>query len=109
MAGKPGKWTPAQATIEIRACAELDDFDLDVTNHAWDQMDERDLITGDVLHLLKRGFVFDDPTPATRDGFFRYAIEGKTPNSGGRSVKAIVIPSGNCGIKVVTVMWRDDK
>lgn len=72
-------------------------------------MAERDLIMGDLLHLLKGGFVYDMPVPATRDGFFRYAVEGTTPNSQGRSVRAIVIPDGGRDLKIVTVMWRDEK
>lgn len=108
MAGNPELWTPAQATIAIRQCAGSDDLDIVVTAHAGDQMSDRDLLMGDLLHLLKRGFVYDEAVSATR-GFFKYAIEGKTPNSHGRSVRAIVIPSGHCGIKIVTVMWRDEK
>jgi hypothetical protein len=108
MSEKPTRWTPAQATNAIRECAASDDLDLHITTHAAEQMEERELLMGDLLHLLKRGFVYDEPEPATR-GFFKYAVEGKTPNSDGRSVRAIVIPSGDCGVKIVTVMWRDER
>jgi len=107
MPSRPGKWTAAHATASIRKCANSDDLDLHLTHHAMDQMEDRSLLIGDLLHLLKKGFVYDEPEPSTREGFFKYAIEGKTPNSGGRSVRAIVIPSGACGIKIVTVMWMD--
>jgi hypothetical protein len=72
-------------------------------------MAERDLISGDLRHLLKGGFVYDTPTPATRDGYFRYAVEGTTPNSGGRTIRAIIIPDGVRQLKVVTVMWKDER
>jgi hypothetical protein len=73
-------------------------------------MAKRDLIAGDVLHLLKNGFVYDRPAPATHKGYFKYAMEGKTPNSDARFVKAIVIADPDLNaIKVVTVMWKDEK
>jgi hypothetical protein len=72
-------------------------------------MADRDLIVGDLMHLLKTGFVYEEPEPATRNGFFKYLIEGATPNSEGRTVRACVIPDGHREIKVVTVMWRDER
>jgi hypothetical protein len=70
----PGEWSPADATSRIRASAASDNLSLDFTGHALDQMEKRDLIAGDVLHLLKNGFVYDRPTPATREGAIKYAI-----------------------------------
>lgn len=72
-------------------------------------MRERDIIMGDLLFLLRTGFVYDAPTPATREGFFRYAVEGTSPSSDGRSIRTIVIPSEGCELKIVTVMWRDER
>ena len=78
--------------------------------HAKIRLAERDITTTDVLHVLKKGFVFADPEPATKTGFFRYAMEGSSPNSGGRSLRIIVIPSPcRAQIKVITVMWADEK
>ncbi len=71
-------------------------------------MAERDLVTGDVLHVLKHGFVYDDPEPSTQDGFFKYKMECRTPNSGGRVVRIVVIPSTGNAVKLVTVMWKDN-
>jgi hypothetical protein len=63
----------------------------------------------DVLHVLKTGFVYEEAEPATRPGFFRYAVEGSSPNTGGRSLRIIVIPSPcRAEIKIVTVMWVDE-
>ncbi len=109
MASGPGKWSPAEATRRINECAKSPMLNVARTRHAKDQLLERDLIMGDLLHLLKTGFVYEEPVPATREGFFKYRIEGTTPNSGRRTVRAVVIPNGDCNLKIVTVMWRDEK
>jgi len=105
----PGAWSPAEATRRINECAQLPNLTVNLTAHARDQMRDRDLIMGDLRHLLRGGFVYDQPAPATREGYFRYAVEGTTPNSDGRTVRAIVIPNGDCELKIVTVMWRTDQ
>lgn len=64
---------------------------------------------GDFLHLLKNGFVYDEPEAATRDGYFKYRVEGTTPNSEGRTLRAVVIPSNGCAMKAITIMWRDER
>lgn len=84
-------------------------MNLSLTQHAKDQMFDRDLLVGDLRHLLKTGFVYEDGKPSTRPGCFKYLIEGTTPNSDARTVKASVIPDGRREIKVVTVMWRDER
>jgi hypothetical protein len=45
---------PGRATEKIRMCARSDDLLIRWTDHAKDQMAERDLIMGDVLHVLRR-------------------------------------------------------
>lgn len=103
---KHGYLSPGQATEHIRSkvCPELT---IRWTKHAKEQMDERGLIMGDVLHVLKNGFVYDAGEPATGTGYFRYAMECTTPNSGGRTVIVVVIPALSCELKIVTVMWKD--
>lgn len=72
-------------------------------------MAARDLIVGDVLYILKNGFVYEDPEPATQPKLFKYKIETRTPNSNNRSVRIVIIPDCNtCWIKIVTVMWADE-
>lgn len=101
-------WTPVQATDRIRKYASSPGFNLWWTDHAKEQLAERGLITGDILYVLKNGFVYNKPEPATRKDLFRYAMECSTPNSGGRAVRAIVIPSlQRTEAKIVTVMWVD--
>lgn len=109
MSGGPGKWSPAVATRNINACAKRADVQISLKLHARQQMQDRDLIMGDLLHLLKQGFVYDEPVPATREGYFRYAVESTTPNSDGRAVRAITISNGDRELKIVTVMWRDER
>lgn len=105
----PGQWSTGKATQEINRCAKSATLDLSWARHFKDRLRERDLIMGDALHVLKFGFVLDEPIPATREGFFRYRIEATTPNSGGRTVAVVVIPDGSCDLKMITVMWKDEQ
>ena len=108
MAKAPGEWTPAKATKEINACAKSDILTLSWKHHAKDQMRDRGIIMGDVLHVLRRGFVYGPPRNATRLGYHKYIVETTTPNSDGRAVGVVVIPDGACELKIITVMWRDE-
>jgi len=53
---------------------------------------ERGIFVSDVLYVLKHGFVYLDGVPALQQGRFKYEIESRTPNSGGRKVRLVVIP-----------------
>ena len=66
--GTPQPWNPGDATDIIRAIANSE-FTLHLTDHAKEQMELRGLTTGDVLHLLKHGFVYEPPEPSTRKRF----------------------------------------
>lgn len=99
---------PARATEQIRKKRNSEDFGIFWTAHAKEQMLERGLISGDVLHLLKTGFVYEEGKPATQLGFFKYKMDAVTPNSNGRTVRAIIIPANNSGLKIVSVMWVDE-
>lgn len=105
---KAQPWKPADATDSIRSLAKESKMTLDLTGHARDQMKDRDLFVSDVLHVLKHGFVYDDPEPATKKGCFKYKIEATSP-VGPRVVRIVAIPWMNPPeIKIVTVMWRDE-
>lgn len=107
---KSAPWTPPIATREINAIAGNRMCSLAITQHAKERMDERSLIMSDVLYVLKNGFVYDDPEPSTLEDFNKYALEGKSPNSGSRYLRVIAIPDKkSCQIKVITIMWRDEK
>jgi hypothetical protein len=104
----PTPWSPSKATEAIRQYAR-GEFALSYKLHAKERMEERGLVQSDIVHVLKNGFVYADAIPATPIGYFRYAIEGSAPNSGGRSLRVVVIPSQcRAEIKVVTVMWADE-
>lgn len=106
--GENPAWTPAQATEAIREIARQERLNLSYTQHAKDRLAERNLVISDVLHVLKNGFVYADPEPATRHSYNRYKMEAKTPNSNARTVGVVVIPDkSGCMLKVVTVMWID--
>lgn len=109
MAKPPGKWSTADATKRINQCAEHANLSINLTYHARDQMLDRDLIMGDVRHVLRTGFVYDEPEEATKAGYFKYCVEGTSPNSDGRTIRLVVIPDGGFELKIVTVMWRDER
>ena len=105
----PKPWPPGQAAERIRGKARDESFILLWTDHAKEQMADRDLIMGDVLHVLREGFVYAEAEESTRPGLYKYSMEGKTPNSGNRVVRVVAIPSPQgCEVKVVTVMWTDE-
>ena len=102
-------WEPEDATTQIRAIARDRRFSLAYKVHAMQRLAERGLTTGDVLYVLKEGFVYNMANAATRPGFFRYEMESRTPNSEGRLVRVVLIPDrSNVICKIVTVMWVDE-
>lgn len=102
-------WPARSATERIRKIAQHDNFNLAYTRHARERMAERGLLMGDVLYVLKNGFVYEDPESARPEGFYKYCMEAQTPNSGSRSVRVVVIPDEETKTcKIVTVMWVDE-
>ncbi len=97
------------ATKQINAAAADAFMQLSLTFHAKERMRDRGLIVSDVLHVLKTGFVYDAPERATRPQFWKYQIEGASPNSHGRLVRIVVIPAAGPSLKIVTVMWKDER
>jgi hypothetical protein len=104
-------WSPREATERIRAPAKDEHLELVWTNHAQQRMVERGLIAGDILYVLANGFVYEEAQPASAAGLFRYRMESPSPNSGGRWVRVVVIPSPTpvgSALKIVSVMWVDE-
>ena len=110
IAPRPARpWRPADATRRIRAKV-TPALRLMLTRHAKDRLQERGLLVSDVLHVLRQGTVYETAEPAAQQGWFKYQMEGTTPNSNGRSVRLVIIPSPTSAtIKVVTIMWVDRK
>lgn len=103
-------WTGREATDEIRAIARSKRLKISYKLHAVERLAERDLIMSDVLYVLKNGFVYLDPEPSTRPGYNKYCMECRSPNSGARSVRVVVIPDKTqCWLKIISVMWVDEK
>jgi Domain of unknown function (DUF4258) len=103
---------PAQATQLIRKLAHDTQLVLRWTMHARERMQERALLMGDMMHVLKRGMVFDAAEPTTKSSIYKYRVESTTPNSGGRTVRVVVIPDDTenpPSLKIVTVMWVDER
>lgn len=104
-------WKPAQATDEIRKLARNDRLKITYTSHIRERLAERDLTTGDVFYVLKNGFVYEHPAPSTQQGLYKYRMETKTPNSGNRTLRLVVIPDPNHNdgwMKLVTLMFIDE-
>lgn len=103
-------WDKKLATESIQDMAKSPKFGIHYKLHARERLTERNLIMSDVLFVLKNGFVHADAVKSTREGYHKYAMECRSPNSGGREVRVIVIPdSKTCKLKIVTVMWVDEK
>lgn len=104
-----GPWKPRKATEEIRRRARADDFTLWRTQHLVERLEERDLIISDVLHVLKTGFVYEQPEESTTPNLYKYCIDGKSPNSANRELRVVAIPEpDNNVIKAITIMWVDE-
>ncbi len=102
-------WDTKTATEKIRQMAASERLGLFYKLHAKERLAERNLIMSDILFVLKNGFVHDKPIAATRKGYNKYSVECRSPNSGGREVRVVVIPDfKTCKIKIVTVMWVDE-
>lgn len=98
-------WLPALATQIINKKARDAAFSLAWTDHAKERFEQRDIIMGDVLHVLKWGTVYDTPRPGTDHGSFKYRIEGVSPNSMGKTLRVVVIPQPTPALVLVSVMW----
>ncbi len=73
-----------------------------------DGSEERDIIVSDILHVLARGYINEEPEESTRVGHCKYKICSKSPNSGNREICLVVIPDPEKpAIKIVTAMWKD--
>ena len=104
---REGPWKPADATDRIRALA-AGNFMLILTKHAQEQMRARDLSTGDIAHVLKTGFVYEDAETSTKEGLYKYKVDGRSPSHESRVVRVVAIPSTKpTAVKIVTVMWKD--
>lgn len=102
-------WSPAEATRIIRDLARSSKMQLTYTQHARARLLDRDLTMSDVLWVLKEGFIHRAPETSTQPGLFKYHPESRSPNSGNRSVRVVVIPDPTRSwMKIVTVMWVDE-
>ena|SRR5665213_1610712 len=105
---KPQPWSPADATDIIRSIAK-GDYILSQTEHILENLELRSLYMGDVLYVLKNGFVLTPAQSSTRKNWFKYRIDSKSPNSGNRFVRVVFLPCAKPNeLKLITVMWRDE-
>lgn len=103
----PQPWNSREATELIRQIAS-GPHTFQLTGHARDQMLERGFSSGDVLYVLKKGYVFEEAESSTRIDYYKYKIQCTTPNSNAREVRVVVIPcAASKALKIITVMWCD--
>lgn len=94
---------PEEATKRIRRMTRKG-VDLSWTEDVKEAIKERGLVMGDLHHVLRKGIVLTAGVPCTRQGFFKYVIESRTPNFIGQNLKLMVIIGNGDGIKVCEVM-----
>ena len=94
------QWTNAEATQHINTIAKNLYTNLIYTDHAEERMDEREITIGDIMQVLKRGYVLGEIEPATR-GRHKYPIEGLSPNSP-RTIRLIVIAKRPKFLKIIS-------
>ena len=80
-----------------------------LTGRVKERFQERNLLIADIRYLLKFGYVYDDAEESTKNGFWKYKVEGTTPNSETRTLLVVIIPDfQHRTIKMVTVHWKDN-
>ena len=80
-----------------------------LTGRVKERFQERNLLIADIRYLLKFGYVYDDAEESTKNGFWKYKVEGTTPNSETRTLLVMIIPDfQHRTIKMVTVHWKDN-
>jgi hypothetical protein len=105
---KPPPWNPADATDNIRALAR-GVFNISRRNHSKAQLLDRSLNSGDMLYVLKNGFVYEEARFSDEHQSWSYRMECLTPNSPSREVAVAVVPAVSpAELAIVTVMWVDE-
>lgn len=103
-------WEPDFAGREIHRIAKNEEFGLYWTRHAKERLQERGLIFSDILFVLKNGSVIEEPEASTRDGYYKYRVRSRAPNSDGREVGVVCVPCAKSNtIKLISVMLMDEK
>ena len=97
------RWTltPATATRQIQERAR-DSANVQLTEHAQEQMAERDIIAPEVYRILREGTVHEQPVQQGDE--WKAIIELRMP--GGRDAATVTVLAAGTRLRVVTVMWR---
>ncbi len=101
---KPRQWrlTPEMATQRIRERAS-NSANVQLTLHAQEQMEARDIIAPEVFRILREGAVQDDPVQEGDE--WKATMELRMP--GGRDAATVTVLAAGDRLRVVTVMWKD--
>jgi hypothetical protein len=64
------------AAKKVRTLAGDDSTDWWITDHFKNQLKERNIISSDIKHLLRTGYVYKEGTESTVPGLWKYQLEG---------------------------------
>ncbi len=95
------KLTPEMATREIHERAR-NSANVLLTQHAQEQMVERDIIAPEVYRILREGTVHEQPV--LQGDEWKAIVELRMP--GGRDAATVTVLAAGTRLRVVTVMWR---
>lgn len=86
--------SPEAATSMIRQLANSEDFQRGFGTYWTKAIKEAlqfyGLISGDALHVFKRGVIEEEGVLSTRTGVYKYKMKAETPNSNGRIVTLVI-------------------
>lgn len=100
---------PSAVDALVKALAEDRDLSIWFSTHAQEQMRDRDIVVSDLMHLLKHGIVGQEAEIEGGLAEHGYPLDGMTPNSGRRFIRAIVtVDPAAKSIGVITMMWVDE-
>lgn len=98
------KLPPHRAQSTIRARAENSE-NIIFGNHARERMDERGFTTTDVLRILRKGHIDDDPEPTDKNGEWKCKVKFNLKGKRTAGVVTIIMLNGTLFVK--TVEWED--
>ncbi len=101
----PLKPKKIQLEMAIKQRAENDD-NIVMTRHASERMTEREIFTEDVIRVLRKGMVIEEPF-LNKNGKWEVVMEHRLKGERAKAVVTLVHDKSE-RLKVVTVMYKDE-
>lgn len=100
------RWSKAEALRQVRRCVDNPRLTLHWKEKALEaELKACGLIVGDVLHLLRRGRIIEQPTVIGKTAY-RCRVSSRTPNSA-RAVTVTVVLNGGCEMKIMNICRKE--